>query len=64
MFGLGEECAKMLTSALQEIERTQLVGRQIEEDWKIDPAHANENVHIQENHLEHLLLLLKNEKCI
>ena len=51
MFVFGEECAKTLTSALQEIERTQLVGHQIEEDRKIDPAHANENVHIQENTL-------------
>ena len=46
---LGAECAKKLTLTLQEIQRTQLVGYQIEVDRKINPAHANENVHIQEH---------------
>ena len=56
---LGAECAKKLTLRLQEIERTQLVGYQIEVDRKMDPApaHANENdtVHIQE-HTVHMAL--------
>ena len=52
---LGEECAKKLTLTLQGMKRTQLVGHQIEIDWKIDPAHAKENVHIQE-HTVHMAL--------
>ena len=43
---LGKECAKKLTLTLHEIERTQIVGHQIKVDWKIDPAHAHENMHI------------------
>ena len=55
---LGEECAKKLTLTLQEIERTQLVGHQIEVDRKIDPAHAEElaeKIYLQE-HTVHMAL--------